>query len=371
MRHVRTITVVALLAAALACCSDDAGPDADAGVDAGTDADADAGTDAGADTDTGSDTGLPWLEPGDISFEEVDPPLAGDFIYYGLWGNGTDSLEMISADGATRGTRFRVSRLWSFGVAHDGRTVAFSAADPYQEEHWGVTIGDAIQYTWLLRPGEPPVQITSGSINDECHVFSADDATLFLCRRAGFWQKTENGELTFGSDPYRILTHALGSAQESWLTPLVPNVSDIGPAPVRDGRILFWRQEPQGTAFSQTLMRMDADGSGVEQLLDGATGPVASPDGDLVAYRQAWSTLEVAPADDPANGTPIIESDTGNFYGVSFSPDQSRIAYLLGRDDAMCSDLWIADADGTDRALLLDCVADGIFPSGVAWAKVD
>ena len=346
-------------------CADDGGGSADGDADTDTDTDTDGDADTDADTDTDTDADPPWLEPSDISFEEVDPPMEGSFIYYGVWGS-PDSLEMISPDGLARGTRFTVNRLWSFGAASDGVTVAFSSVDPYQEENWGLTIGDAIQYTWLLDDGADPVQITSGSINDECHAFSPDGELLYLCRRANFFQEMEGDDLVFGSDPYRILVHELAGGGEEWLTPFVEGVSDIGPALLGD-EILFWRQEPDGGSFAQSLMRMGSDGADVEYVLEGATAPVVSPDGESVAYRLGWSTLAVAPAADVASGEAIIASETGNFYGVSFSPSSARIAYLLGREDAMCSDLWVAGADGADQTMLIDCVGEGIFPNGVQW----
>jgi hypothetical protein len=371
MKHLIAIVMAVLLAAGLCACSEESSSDADAGTD--TDADTDAGDDSGADTDadTDTDTEVFWLEPEDISFEEVDPPLAGECIYYGVWGSsGTDSLEMISPDGLTAGTRFRVNRLWSFGVAHDGVTVAFSSVDPFQEEHWGSTMGDAIQYTWLFAPDAAPEQITAGNINDEGHLFSIDDQTLYLCRRANFWQETVGEDTQFGNDPYRIMTHALAGGEEAWLTPLVENVSDIGPATLPDGDILFWRQGPPPD-FDQGLWRMHGDGTGIELVRDGATNPVVSPDGDLVAFRQGWSALVIASADDLTGGTQILESATEFFFSFAFSPDQTRIAYLLGRADASCSDLWIADVDGTDQLMLVDCLAEDVFTTGVEWVATE
>ena len=371
MKRYTIFAMAALFAAGLCACSEDAGSggDADTDTDVDTDTDADTDTDSDTDTDTDSDAGMPWLDPADIGFEEVDPPLPGECIYYGVWGStGTDSVEMISPDGLATGTRFRVDRLWSFGVAHDGATIAFSSADPFQEEHFGVTIGDAIQFTWLFAPDAEPVQITSGNINDECHLFSDDDQTLYLCRRASFWQEIVDDTFEFGNDPYRILTHALGSGEETWLTPLVEYTSDIGPAVMTGGDILFWRQEPD---LDQGLWRMHGDGSSVEEVRGGATNPVVSPSGDLVAFRQEWSMLVVAPADDLLGGTVILDTEPQFFYGFSFSPDETRLAYLLGHDGASCSDLWVADVDGSDPSMLLDCVVEGVFTSGVEWVVTE
>jgi len=366
-RDTGIICAAAFFAAWLCACSDDNGPGSDAGTD--TDTDADAGDDSGTDTDTDTDTEVYWLTPDDIDFQEVDPPLPGDCIYYGVWGS-PDRLEMISPDGLASGTRFRVNRLWSFGVAHDGATIAFSSVDPFQEEHWGSTLGDAIQYTWLLEPGEDPAQITAGNINDECHLFSADDQTLYLCRRANFWQETVGEDTQFGNDPYRVMTHALGGGEETWLTPLIENTSDIGPAVLPGGDILFWRQGPP-PGFDQGLWRMGGDGSDIAFVRDGATNPVVSPDGDLVAFRQGWSLLVVAPAYDLNGGTAILDGGEEFFFGFSFSPDQTRIAYLLSRPDVSCSDLWVAGVDGADPVLLVDCLAEDVFTSGVEWVATE
>jgi hypothetical protein len=377
MKRYIILATAALLAAGLCACSDDSSSSTDAGTDVDTDSDTDTdtGTDTDSGTDTDTDTGIDtdtdtevfWLTPDDIDFQEVDAPLPGECIYYGVWG-GTDSLEMISPDGLTSGTRFTANRIWSFGVAHDGVTVAFSSVDPSEEEHWGLTIGDAIQYTWLFAPGEQPVQITAGNINDEGQLFSADDKTLYLCRRANFWQEVVDDTLSIGNDPYRVLTHDLGSAEETWITPLVENVNDIGPAVLPDGDILFWRQNPD---FSQELMRMSGNGSDITSVLDGATGPVVSPGGDLVAFRQSWSALVIAPADDLLGGTTVVDGGDQFFYGISFSPDQTRIAYLLGHAGYSCSDLWVADVDGSDPMMLADCVADSVFPVGLEWAQTE
>ena len=357
MKYFTILTMVVVLMCTTSSCSSDGNGDDDAGADAAT--------------DTDSDADLPWLEPDDIDFEEVDPPMSGSFIYWGEWGNTCDTLHMITPDGLTAGVRFTLNRLWSFGVAGDGVTIAFSSVDPYQEENWDLTIGDAVQYTWLLEGGEAPVQITSGSINDECHNFAPGDETLFLCRRANFFQEIVDDTLNFGSDPYRIMTHVLDGAEEFWLTPLEAGISDIGPVLLGDGSILFWRQEPSGSSFMQSLMRMEEDGSNVEYILQSATGPTVSPDETLVAYRLSWSSLVVADQADLTGGETILESTTGNLTDLSFSPDSTRIALLQGREDDTCSDLWVVDVDGSNATMLVDCVDDGVFPNGLQWVQAD
>ena len=366
---------------ALAACdgSGSSGPD-DAGADADTDADADADADTDADADADTDTGTgeacvpadeaPWLEPADIQLMEVSEPLTGSFLYYSVWGS-PDSLEMITPDGLTAATRFTVHRLWSFGVAHDGVTVAFSSLDPQQEEHFCITVGDAIQHSWLLPPDGPAEQITTGRVNDECHLFSPDDQTIYLCRRAGFWQEMTDDGFQFGSDPYRILSHDRQSGDESWLTDLQDGVSDIGPALRSDGSFLFWRQEPDGTSFAQFLMSMDADGGNVEYLVESGTGPATSPDGGSVIYRASWSEILLGDAFDPATAELLIPAGDATVSDLVFSPDMTRIAFTRGRPDASCSDLWVADIETAEETLLVDCVAADQFIAGIAWVEAN
>ncbi len=365
---------IALVAAMMAGCS---GEDGSSGSDADSDADSDSDSDADADTDSGTGEECvpveepPWLEPDDISFLEIDPPLGGSFIYYGVWGSGgADSLEMITPDGQQSGTRFEVHRLWSFGAAHDGETIAFSSLDPYQQEHWCLSLGDAIQYSWLWEPGSEPVQITSGAINDECHLFSADDSILYLCRRASFWQQTGPEGVEFGNDPYRILTHELVSGEESWLTPLAEGVDDIGPAPRADGSILFWRQTFEGGTPVQTLMEMESNGSAVAEVLESATNPVTSPDGSQLLFRMSWRELRLGDAADPAAAATIVDGGDDMILDYDFSPAADRVVYTRGRQDASCSDIWVSQIDGSDQTLLVDCVEEETFVSGVQWVEV-
>lgn len=328
--------------------------------DGGTDGDIDGDGDGDVD---GQDTEYPSLTAEDIAFEVLDPPLEGDVIYYNSWNGGADTLEMISPDGERQGTRFQVHRLWSFGMAHDGITVVFSSLDPYQEEHFGITFGDATQNSWIFRDGAPPEMITHGPINDEGHRFSPDDEAIYLCRRANFKQEDMNIE----NDPYRILRIDLSDLKETWLTPLVAMTQDIGPVLRDDGSILFWRQDP---GFNQSMMSMNADGSDIQELLAGATGPATSIDGKSVLFRRTWKSLSFGDAHDPASALTIIQSDQG-FSSIAISPDKNRIVYLMGRDDSSCSDLWIAKADGSEKTRLVDCAAEDKFPTKLSWRRVE
>jgi hypothetical protein len=368
----RAMTLLLLANGAVACGG------GDGAGDASTDADGDTDTDGDGDTDGDTDTEAecvpadeqPWLEPADIGFAEVSAPLVGSFVYYGVWGGaGTDSLEMMATDGSEEATRFTVHRMWSFGVAADGETIAFSSGDPLQEEHFCLTVGDAIQHTWLWRPGTDPQQITTGRVNDECHLFGPGGQRLYLCRRAGFWQQSTEDGFEFGSDPYRILAHDLESGEETWLTDLDPVVSDIGPALRDDGSLLFWRQEPAGTGFVQWLMSMNDDGSDASYLVESGTNPVTNPQGTAVLFRQAWKSIRVGDSHAPGAAAELIPAADGNVYDYAFSPDQTRIAFTRGRLDASCSDIWIADVATATEERLVDCVVTGRFITGIAWLE--
>ena len=155
--------------------------------------------------------------------------------------------------------------------------------------------------------------------------------------------------LTQGVDSLPGVNHNLVSSlthrtvRKTWLTELVETNSDIGPALRADGTVLFWRQ--QAPSFDQALMSMDADGSNVESLVDNGTNPVTSPDGTEVLYRDSWRHLMLGDSSDPAAATMIIDGGDDFILDYDFSPDLSQVAYTRGREDASCSDLWVADID--------------------------
>ncbi|MBI5527646.1 MAG: hypothetical protein HY897_15040 [Deltaproteobacteria bacterium] len=351
---------------------------AEAPSDAATDAETSDGgeSDAGGE-DAGGDVGLPpLLTPEQIGFEEVSPPMAGSVIYFATWAQGAgdkDSVEMMRADKSETAVRFRANRVWSFGVARDGATIAFSSADPFQEQNFGTTIGDAIQFTWVLRPGEAPFQLTNGNVNDECHSFMPGDAALLICRRANFWQRTVGQDTEFGNDPYRIVTVDISSREAAYLTPLRPGFDDIGPALRDDGSILFWRQEFRNNKPYQSLMEMNGDGTGISYLLANSTAPVTSPDGAQVLFRSGgWRKLALAHSHDVAAGVEILDGGTRNIYDFDFSPDAWQVAFTMSRADGeSCSDLYVAAIDGSNVTRIIDCAGEGKFVTGVKWVFND
>jgi len=72
----------------------------------------------------------------------------------------------------------------------------------------------------------------------------------------------------------------------------------------------------------------------------------------------------------PKQGTTILDSPD-IITDVSFSLDRSQFLYERARSDASCGDLWIANKDGTDQRMLIDCVATNQFIAGAQWVYVE
>jgi len=144
----------------------------------------------------------------------------------------------------------------------------------------------------------------------------------------------------------------------------------------RDGdRLLLlmeWR-EAGAAGITWDLCAMNADGSQTRLTGDGLTREGSfSPDGTKVVFsRVADDGLYVV---DAKGGTPhLITKATANVGSVAWSPDGSRIAYIVYWDPPMTFGIWTVNPDGTDpRQLVVDprdcgggaCSAGG----GLAWS---
>jgi hypothetical protein len=188
------------------------------------------------------------------------------------------------------------------------------------------------------------------------------DQTLLMCRRNDF---SDSGDST----PYRILEVDVATGAPTFLTPLDPAYSDIGPALRDDGSMLFWRQEFQSGKSVQSLMQMNGDGSALSYLLTGSTSPRTSRDGTKVLFRWGnWHTLGVAPSHDLSKATTVL-AGSQNVYEFDFSPDLTQAVYSIGRIGQNCNDVYVIKLDGTGKTRIVDCVADKKSPSGLQWVQ--
>ncbi len=303
-----------------------------------------------------------------IGFEDGIYPPESSIIFFNSWSleSGKDTVEMISPDGSYKAVRFSANRVWSFGVSSDGRTIAFSSADPYQFERYGINVYDAIQYTWLLKEGEKPIQITNGPINDECHNFINNNSELMMCRRANF--KPDDKYMVV-YDPYRILIHSLIDHSEKFLTPLDYKYNDYYGAVRYDGNILFNRNIIADRTID--IMYLEIGNSAIRLVLEDASNPVISEDGESLLFKKKGSNkIYISDVDNISQATMVLDGGNRSISKYAFSPDKSKIAYTLDDSQNNCSDLMVVDIDGNNVKKLLDCSDEKKFITVIKWVDV-
>lgn len=310
---------------------------------------------------------VPSLTPELIGFESPKMPKKGSIIFYNNWSmiGGKDSIEAISPDGSYREVLIYVNRVWSFGVGKNGNLLVFSTNDPYQLERYGLNINDAIQNTWLFDWKSPPIQISFGPVNDECHTFISDEQ-LMMCRRANF---RPDPQYYVVSDPYRILIYNLKSGQEDFITPFDVRYNDYYGAIRSDGVILFNRNIIANRTID--IMSLEPKTKEINLILKDANSPVLSPDGNEVLFKKkGQNKIFLSSAFDLNNAIVIIDAGSRLVGRYVFSPDGSKIAYTLDDRANNCYDLFVSDKNGENPQKILDCSDDKKFITVVNWIEV-
>ncbi|MFO0551051.1 MAG: hypothetical protein U0271_21860 [Polyangiaceae bacterium] len=303
--------------------------------------------------------------PDDVEFAAGDALGAGEWILFNDWGATHDEVLAVDATGQNEQLVFSSFRVWSMGVSRDGGTIAWSAGDPQQVEHYGIDIGDVIQPTFLFDVTTRTAKnLTFGNLNDECHTFGASGAYLYLCRRYDF---TTEGQ----SKGYRTLRIDLATLAEEFLTADDSTVFTLSPQPSPDETTLFFYRLPLGAGFRSVSKKTIPDGA-EESVVDQAGYPALSPDGTKLAsiLFSMSSSLAVTNAD----GTNLVVVAQGpGVSDATWSPDGTHLAYL--RDDpdgGNCSHIEIVAADGSDVGApvrIHDCVTSGRFITALAWIE--
>lgn len=312
----------------------------------------------------------PLLTPEEIGYEAAEPTWSGSVIYFNTWNlnGGKDEIWMMRPeDPAGRKVRMKANRVWTFGVAPDG-TIAFASADPRKDTNYPdlANLSDAIQYTWLLRPGQAPVQVSNGRVNDECHVFLPDSRSLILCRRANFARVGEQ----VVNDPYRIVRLDLATLTDAFLTPLQPQVLDLNAYPRDDGVLLFSRI--YGDTGESALWTMNGDGTNPALALDGANRAVLSQDGKTAWFKKSGSNATWQADSHQLDGATVTNIGNGKAAeGIVPSPDGTQVAFEVRDNAGNCSDVYVSGTDGSGQQLLIDCSVANLFISGMRWIRTD
>src|SRR5262245_9577014 len=135
-------TLVACLLGLVAGCNDDTGTGG-GGASGGGGACPDkcpttGGGGAGAGGEGGAEPYLPTLD--DVQYHSVSPLPLGAWIVFNDESTAPNTVNVMTPEGETEITVFEAFRVLDFGVSNDANRIAFSAGDPEQEAHYGVTV---------------------------------------------------------------------------------------------------------------------------------------------------------------------------------------------------------------------------------------
>ncbi len=319
------------------------------------------------DTATDAPSAPPHPTPEELSFQAVNPLPAGEQLIFNDWNSTPNAVYSMKPDGTGETEIFRVFRVWAMGVNHGVNQIAFSCADPKQEEHYGLAIGDAIQHTWMYDVASQTIApLTKGNINDECHAFSPDDKTLYLCRRYDFALDGDN--VVYKG--WRITSVDVATGATNFLSPLVDREFHLAPQPSADGKELFYSITTlSGTSQSFRIVKTALPAGGDATLLRAdAARPSLSPDGTKYAFSNPLEKGALYVSTIGSDASTRISKNAGT--EVRWSPDGTRLAYLAFDSALNCSHIEIVRADGSDADApnrIYTCSSK--FLSELAWVK--
>lgn len=220
---------------------------------------------------------------------------------------------------------------------------------------FGVNSGDNVNFDIysVLPNGEGIHQLTDAPAFDACPAYSADGKSIAYCsgvRAAGgvieIWVMKQNGT------QHRQVTTFGGRAT-------FPDFSPDG------SRIAFDARLPGAT--NADIFTIGADGSGLAQLTNSSGNDLFaaySPDGSKIAFisdRTGLNQVWVMNADG-SDQTPLTFDALFKDQLPDWSPDGTQIAYAACE---VACDIWVMDADGTDREIAIGGPTDDFGP---AWS---
>lgn len=306
-----------------------------------------------------ADPGEP--RPEDIAFEARDALPSGEWLLANDWAPLPNVAFVLPVDdlGAARRELFAVNRVWSMGARADGAEIYFSAWDELQEEHFGVTIGDAIQNSFAYDTAAQTVRALAwGNINDECQEPSPDGRYLYVCRRYDF---TDEGAFS----GWRIGRIDLETRDFEFLLPDQDTEFELNPQEMPDGALLYeTRARPPAT---DNVIRID------DQIVSTQAGrPLLAPDGHRVLFvsRSDQSRLYVVDLDD---ASVVQVSPTLSTGDAVWSPDGDTIVYTVFDSALSCDHLERVTFTGgawSAPERVRDCADTGEFITDLSWIVV-
>lgn len=362
----RMVVLAALLAQLLPACGDDTGtgaggnggePGAGGG---GAPSTGGGGASAGGGGAGGSEPFVPT--PEDVQFQSVNPMPLGEWLVINDWNPSPNEVLVMRPDGTNEVTIFRAYRIWSMGVSQDRDRIAFAAGDPEQEAHYGVTLGDAIQPTFIYDATlEAAQNLTYGNLSDECHRFGPGDKFLYVCRRYDY-------DAEGGFKGYRIARIDLETTELTFLADLDPASMTLHAEPNADESQLYFTRVPIPGARSISRAPLP-NASPEETFLEDASTPVLSPDGTRMLLQDSTQQGSIV-AIDLETQSKVLVAQGPDLSNAAWSPDGSKVAFLRWDDGAVCSHVEIASADGSDVAeptRVHDCADSGRFVTQLEW----
>jgi hypothetical protein len=248
-------------------------------------------------------------------------------------------------------------------ASHGGTKLAFACGDPLQEQNYGITIGDAIQHTWLydVASAQPSV-LAWGNLNDECHTFSAADDALWICRR---WDFASDGT----SRGYQIARLALGCGEVELPTTPADNQLELHPAPNADESTLHYTLiEIAAGKQTRRIVRKSLPGGAPEVVRESATLESISPDGTRLVFADHLQSGALFVMNLDGSNPVQISSHAGT--NAVWSPDGTRVAYLWD-ETSVCHHIESVSADGSEAGSpvrVRDC--GSAFITALAWLSV-